>query len=441
MAYTGVSIVDYLNSVGQSTDYASRAKLAASKGITGYTGSAQENTQLLNMLRGGATGTPIAPPVTQPRILPQARQQSTQQPQVQPVQQQVPQPQPVPQPSPAAPVQPQPQQQGGGDTELQQLAKTDRNPIQETRYQELLRQEQAAGAQAGIPGSAFTPSPTLDLSGLYEGLYESSGIKDIESGLSENSRAYTEAVAKIKDNPYLSEATMTGRLKKLDEKFNADTTNIRNDIAMRKADIETRLNLATKQFDINSQAAQQSLSQFNSLLGMGALDNASGEDIANFTRSTGIPGSMIQSAINVSKKSKEKTPEAPETQIIQSTNDAGEVTISVVNKQTGEIVNQQSLGAVGNQQNTSGGEVKLSYAERKDQELAGNLESVAISAKNYNNLEDIINKFVRSGSGVSVEDVYRIYSSNSPFGKPEETLDQVKREIFKNQQGEVVDTK
>ncbi|HLG40295.1 MAG TPA: hypothetical protein VI461_11535 [Chitinophagaceae bacterium] len=34
------------------------------------------------------------------------------------------------------------------DTELQQLAKTDRNPVQETRYQELLRQQQGQQQQA-----------------------------------------------------------------------------------------------------------------------------------------------------------------------------------------------------------------------------------------------------------------------------------------------------
>lgn len=35
------------------------------------------------------------------------------------------------------------------DTELQQLAKTDRNPIQETRYQELMRQQGSSGSGGG----------------------------------------------------------------------------------------------------------------------------------------------------------------------------------------------------------------------------------------------------------------------------------------------------
>jgi hypothetical protein len=64
--YTGVSIVDYLKSVGQPSDYASRAKLAASKGITNYTGTAEQNIQLLNMLRG-TTG--VTPPATTGKVL------------------------------------------------------------------------------------------------------------------------------------------------------------------------------------------------------------------------------------------------------------------------------------------------------------------------------------------------------------------------------------
>lgn len=49
--YMGPSIVDYLNSTGQNSDFASRSKLASEKGISGYTGSADQNTQLIQALR------------------------------------------------------------------------------------------------------------------------------------------------------------------------------------------------------------------------------------------------------------------------------------------------------------------------------------------------------------------------------------------------------
>lgn len=55
--YQGPSIVDYLKSVGQKTDFNSRAAMARGLGITNYSGTAAQNTQLLNSLRqGGASG-------------------------------------------------------------------------------------------------------------------------------------------------------------------------------------------------------------------------------------------------------------------------------------------------------------------------------------------------------------------------------------------------
>lgn len=44
------SIVDFLKSKNQDSSYEARAKLATEKGITGYTGTAEQNTQLLGML-------------------------------------------------------------------------------------------------------------------------------------------------------------------------------------------------------------------------------------------------------------------------------------------------------------------------------------------------------------------------------------------------------
>jgi hypothetical protein len=49
--YQGESIVDYLNSVGQASDFASRAILAKQQGIANYKGTADQNIQLLQSLR------------------------------------------------------------------------------------------------------------------------------------------------------------------------------------------------------------------------------------------------------------------------------------------------------------------------------------------------------------------------------------------------------
>ena len=55
--YTGVSIVDFLNQSGKPSDKEARKKLAVEQGIVNkpeeYTGTADQNTRLLNALRGG----------------------------------------------------------------------------------------------------------------------------------------------------------------------------------------------------------------------------------------------------------------------------------------------------------------------------------------------------------------------------------------------------
>lgn len=198
---------------------------------------------------------------------------------------------------------------------------------------------------AGTTGATapLGAQPTINLPQLYETAYASSGIRDIESELTDKTNAYNAQVAKIKDNPYLSEATMTGRIKKLDDKFRADTANIQNSIAMKKADIETKLNLESKQFDINNDQVKLAWDQFNTLLSSGSLDNASGEDIANLTRSTGISSSMIQSAIGVSKAKNKPKKEKVNTQVIQ-VDDGTNVSAVVINQDTGKVINKQVLG-------------------------------------------------------------------------------------------------
>lgn len=213
----------------------------------------------------------------------------------------------------------------------------------------------------GGTGAGISAQPTLNLPELYKTLYDSSGISLLEGDLSAKEKEYIEAKGKINDNPFLSEATRVGRVAKIESLYNERTQSLRNDIATKKADIETKLNLETKQFDINSQSAQQALSQFNTLLAMGALDSANGDDIANITRSTGLSSNVIQSAIS-SKKQKDV-----QTQVITSTNDAGVVTATVINPQTGEIINQQSLGSIGNAQ--TGGAAK----EPKPEEAVGQI--------------------------------------------------------------------
>ena len=225
-----------------------------------------------------------------------------------------------------------------------------------------------AGNEIGSIGMGATTPEAINLPQLYENFYSQSGIRDVEANINKKTEEYNTQVAKIKDNPYLSEATMSGRIKKLDEKFSADKANLQNQVATKKADIETRLNLETKQFDINSQMARDSLDRFNTLLSSGALDTASANDIANLTRATGLSSQAIQSAVNANKKKNANT------QVITSTNDAGEVTAVVIDQNTGEIINKTSLGNIGNAQNGSSPK-EVSITSKANQLLEGNKNS------------------------------------------------------------------
>lgn len=65
------SIVDYLSSQGKASDFASRKALAESNGISGYTGSADQNISLLNTLKSSTkpaekTSMPLNSPTSAP---------------------------------------------------------------------------------------------------------------------------------------------------------------------------------------------------------------------------------------------------------------------------------------------------------------------------------------------------------------------------------------
>ena len=65
MAYKGNSIVDYLKSVGVNSSMANRKKIAENAGIKNYTGTASQNTKLLNDMRSGKITTSGAPKAAQ----------------------------------------------------------------------------------------------------------------------------------------------------------------------------------------------------------------------------------------------------------------------------------------------------------------------------------------------------------------------------------------
>lgn len=188
----------------------------------------------------------------------------------------------------------------------------------------------------GMGGLGGTTAATLNLPDLYKSLYESQGISQIEQNLNDKAKAFADAQSKINDNPFLAEASRTGRIAKLTTDYNTSVKNDQDMLAMKKQDIATQLDLATKQFDINSQTAKAALDQFNTLLQSGALAGASGNDIAQITAATGISSSMVQAAIKAQTQKDIKTS-------VSTVDDGKNIYSVVIDTQTGKIISKQVL--------------------------------------------------------------------------------------------------
>ena len=256
----------------------------------------------------------------------------------------------------------------------------------------------------GVSGAMGEPQGEVDLLGVYKGLQEEAGITALQDEYLEKERIFIETKAKINDNPFLSEATRVGRERKTIELFNERTANLQNKIAMKKADVETMMNLHIKQLDMNSEATQRNIDNLNNFIQMGAFDNASGETIAEWTRKTGVSSDLILSAVNAKKEND------IDTQIIQSEADSGEVTVTVIDSKTGDVISQKSLGMIGNAQGT-GDSTKIDV-----QEVRNSIRSDVVGG---DTLRGIFNTY--SGLGMSPDEIYQIYNASSPYGVAEES--------------------
>lgn len=261
---------------------------------------------------------------------------------------------------------------------------------------------------------------TIDLPAMYDQIYKTSGISDLEAQYSKMEQDFIEAQGKINDNPFLSEATRVGRIAKLQQLFNERTANIKNDITTRKAEVETKVNLQTKQYDITRQEYKDNLDRFNMLLSSGALTDASGEDLASLSAATGIAPSMIQSIVNTAKADKIKP------QVLTSTDDNGNVTVSVIDANTGDVIKQTGLGAIGNAEKGSGGTGLGSKA----------VQALKDDISNWATLQELAQKYVGVLPQATVVSAYTTFHSqkDDPWGPPKESPQQL-NEMFGNTAG------
>ena len=251
MAYTGTSIVDYLKSVGQASDYNSRAALAQQKGISNYAGTAEQNTQLLNLLRTvpaptTPTTTPIptttptpAPTTTSnptasiPGLTPYLQNQLKNLIPTQPVQQ-PPQPQ---QPVQQSVQQPQVNQEdiikqineakakvadlqaqdealkkyGVADTE--QLSKDESGSYTPTKESSTIQ-----GLIDSISDLTATGA-TKSLSDIVSEISTAMGLTDVSKQISDLDTQYADDVMEVNDNPWISEGLRSKKISLLQDKY------------------------------------------------------------------------------------------------------------------------------------------------------------------------------------------------------------------------------
>lgn len=263
-------------------------------------------------------------------------------------------------------------------------------------------QQTSTGTPADL-SQVFEPA-TIDLPQIYNDLTATSGVSNLEQQLNTKREAFNTALSKINDNPYYSEATRVGRVAKLQDQFNNDTKALTDQIAMKKADVETQLNLQSKQFDINSQQAKYAFDQFTSLLSAGALDNVSGETIASITKATGLSSDMIQSAIGANKQKNLQTS-------IQSYDDGTNQGFVVINSQTGEIINRQVV-AQSEPKSTGGGTAGEREAEQLNA-IRDDLISEARSGATWDSLFRLGLGFLDSAEIYNIYQAYGIYNPSS----------------------------
>lgn len=199
----------------------------------------------------------------------------------------------------------------------------------------------SSGSSSNMMGSG---QPTIDINKIYETELNSDEIKGLQNEINTKKDAYNTAVTNINDNPYASEATRVGKIRRLDESAQREILTLEQKLAQRKADAQVKVNIATQQYQIDSQQYQNELNKLNMLMTSGALLNANGNDVAQIAMATGLTTSMIRS-IQAKMKADQVKP-----QVITSTNDAGVVTVSVIDANTGNVIGQNSLGKIGNAQ-------------------------------------------------------------------------------------------
>jgi hypothetical protein len=208
---------------------------------------------------------------------------------------------------------------------------------------------------SGAAGADGSGTGAINLQGIYDQAYKDAGITDlqakydaVQADINAKKAAVAQQISSINENPWGSEATRTGKISKLNTDLNntlsvlqEQQANLGTQINTAKAGVDTKLNLATKQYDINQQSRSQAITLFNNLLSSGALQGATPDQLAQFARETGISLAFLQKAVTTGAKA--------DTKLIESTDNNGNVTVALATIQNGQLTisGKQNLGQIG----------------------------------------------------------------------------------------------
>lgn len=370
------TLYEYYTGIGQSLpSVQARRDVYQSMGLGSaatYSGSAEQNARLLAALQSGGGAKPA--PTTTPAPTAQPSYSA-----------------PAPTSTPQSLFTPQAEVSSGQDfgTWLRSHGYNDENVIRNavanpstagSAYNDYLRE--TGGMSSSFSGFNSAQPVAPNFQQIYDTSFNEAtkGVQDsidgLQSKIDERTAAYNAAVGKINDNPFYSEATRVGRVAKLTDLYNNDVKLLasqqeiaQNKISTAKADAQVKLNIAAKQYDVQSGQYQQNLQMFNNLLTSGALNNIGSNDIAQIATSTGLSTSMVQSIIDTSKKKNEVPPQL-------QTFDDGVNQYVVAFDSNGNVVNKQVVGS-SKPKEASATATKASQAATAKSEMDSELRSRA----------------------------------------------------------------
>jgi hypothetical protein len=216
-----------------------------------------------------------------------------------------------------------------------------------------------------------------------------SGVSDLQTQLDAKKTARDTALATVNDNPFYTEATRVGKQGKVNEAATNDINTLQGQIDSAKADAQVRVNIATQQYNIDDKNYQNQIQKLNILISSGAIANASSSDIAQIAQATGMTTSMVKGIVSGVQAGQVQT------SVVSNTDDNGNVTVSVINTKTGEIIANNSLGSVSGTKTVSQGSTTVSQQEAsKAMSAALNAEGVKgpdghVSESSYMNVRNV----------------------------------------------------